>query len=352
MALSPQEAAAMLERLRSLCVTKGEDTAPLEEAARILRKSGYKQELSQVFREAIWWPDAHPHVGALWMRRLLSSNNWDRRYPKTMDELYRRGEIGQRAVIEFLETVPAKNRAALVQEALRKHGKWLRKDATGWGAAARALVGVRLYRQAAKWMADWRTRPDLDLPLLHCLAVALRGSGREKQAGEVTQLALAKPGVEQQFSIFHLWQAQEEALVENTTAAAASFKQAHPEGWEDDALVLYYLVRGVIRVQRADAESRADAFRTAYNRIGDQLGRRRIYKCDRMLRRQYRRCFWRMARDSGQVGSGLLACWRSADNWMVIIALLLVPGLQLFLPIYLLRLCTNRRGKSRRGQGS
>jgi hypothetical protein len=338
----------MIERLRSLCVTKGEDAA-LEEAARVLRKSGYKQELSQVFREAIWWPDAHPHVGALWMRRLLSSNNWDRRYPKTMDELCRRGEIGRRAVIEFLETVPTKNRTALVQEAVRKHGRWLKKDPIGWGVTARALVGVRLYRQAANWMADWRARPDLDLPQLHCLAVAMRGAGREKQAQEVIQLALAKPGADQQFSIFYLWQAQEEALAKNTAAAAAQFKQAHPEGWEDDSLVLYYLVRGVIRVQRAESESRADASGAAYDRVRDQLGRRRIYKCDLMLRRQYRRCLWRMAWDSGNVGSGLLARWRSADSWAVIIPLLLVPGLQLLLPLYLLRLSTNRRGRSRRG---
>lgn len=338
----------MIERLRGLCLTKGENLSELEEATRLLRKSGYKQELSQVFREAIWWPEAHPHVGALWMRRLLSSNNWDRRYPKTMDQLCRRGEIGRRAVIEFLETVPAKNRTALVRGAVRKHGRWLRKDAHGWGVAARALVGVRLYSWAAKWMADWRRRPELDLPLLQCLTLALRGAGREKEAQEVIGLALAKPDPDQRFSIFHLWQAQEAALQRETAEASAHFKQVHPEGWEHDSLVLYYLVRGVIRVQKADAESRADAFRSNYYRIADQLGRRRIYKCDSMLRRQYRRCVWRMGRDAGRNGGALLACWQSADSWLVIVPLLLVPGLQLFLPLYLLRLCTYRHGQSKR----
>jgi hypothetical protein len=338
----------MIERLRSLCVTKGEDITELEEATRQLRKSGYKQELSQVFREAIWWPETHPHVGALWMRRLLSSNNWDRSYPKTMDELCRRGEIGRRAVIEFLETVPTKNRAALVREAVGKHGRWLRKDASAWGVAARALVGVRLYSQAARWMADWRKRPELDLPLLHCLTMALRGTGKERKAEQVIELALARGGVDQQFSIFHLWQAQEDALRGNATKAAAHFKEVHPEGWDDDSLVLYYLVRGVIRVQRADPESRSDTFRSAYYRVLDQLGRRRIYKCDAMLRRQYRRCLWRMGRDAGHTGGGMMACWQSADSRALTIPLLLVPGLQLFLPLYLLRLCTNRRGKFKR----
>lgn len=347
-ALSPQEAAKMVERLRGLCVAKNQDATELEEATRVLRQSGYKQELSLLFRDAIWWPDAHPHVGALWMRRLLSSNNWDRRYPKTMDELCRRGEIGRRAVIEFLETVPVKNRAALVRRAVRKHGRWLRKDPAGWGVTARALVGVRLYARAAKWMAGWRSRPALELPLCQCLAVALRGAGRERKAAEVVQLALGKPGVDEQFSIFHLWHAQENALRGDGSTAAAHFKRVHPEGWDDDSLVLYYLVRGVIRVQRAEKESRVDAFWAGYNRVGDQLGRRRIYKCDRMLRRQYRRCLWRMARDSGKWGGGLLACWRSAESWGMLIPLLVLPGFQLFLPLYLLRLCTHRRGQHRR----
>jgi hypothetical protein len=347
-ALNPQEAAKMLERLRSLCLTKGEDVSALENATRQLRKSGYKQELSQVFREAIWWPESHPHVGALWMRRLLSSNNWDRRYPKTMDELCRHGEIGRHALIEFLETVPGKNRMALVREAVRKHARWLRKDAKGWGVAARALVAVRLYSQATKWMADWRKRPELDLPLLHCLTLALRGTGKERQAEQVIQLALARDGVDQEFSIFHLWQAQEDALKGDPTKAAAHFKAVHPEGWDDDSLVLYYLVRGVIRVQRADSESRGDTFRSAYHRVLDQLGRRRIHKCDLMLRRQYRRCLWRMGRDAGHTGGAIMACWQSADNSAMVLPLLVVPGLQLFLPLYLLRLRTNRRGKFKR----
>ena len=347
-ALSPQAAAKMVERLRALCRTQTQDVTDLEEATRVLRLSGYKQELSQLFRDAIWWPDAHPHVGALWMRRLLSSNNWDRRYPKVMDELCRRGDIGHRAVLEFLQTVPSKNRMALVRQAVRKHGRWLRADPAGWGVAARALVAVRLYRLAVKWMADWRKRPELDLPLLQCLAVALRGAGREKHAEEVVGLALQKPDSDQRFTIFHLWEAEEKGLAGETAAAAAHFKQVVPEGWDDDELVLYYLTRGVIRVQRADAESRSETYRGAYHRIHDQLGRRKLYKCDKMLRRQYRRCLCRMARDSGKTGSGIMTFWRSADSWATVGPLLVIPGLQLFLPVYLLRLCTNPRGRSRR----
>jgi hypothetical protein len=55
-----------------------------------------------------------------------------------------------------------------------------------------------------------------------------------------------------------------------------------------------------------------------------------------------------MGRDAGHTGGGMMACWQSADSRALTIPLLLVPGLQLFLPLYLLRLCTNRRGKFKR----
>jgi len=228
--LSPQEAAVAVERLRELCRTSGEAVEPLDHAAKALRDSGYKQDLTHVLREAITWPDAHPHVGALWVRRLVSSNNWDRTYPSAMDELCRRGEIGHRAVIAFLEVVAAKGRVELVRRTVQKHGPWLRENPTGWRVAAQALVQVRLYGLASRWTSDWRAHPDLNPGALYCVALALRGVGREREAHEVVQLALSKPFADQQFPILKLWCAQEEALAGNTESAAAHFNAINSSG--------------------------------------------------------------------------------------------------------------------------
>ena len=346
-ALSPQEAAKAVEQLRELCRSKGDQWEALDLAAQALRDSGYKRELTQVLREAVTWPEAHPHVGVLWVRRLVSSNNWDRSYPETLDELCHRGEIGHHAVIEFLDAVAAKERAELVRQTVRRHGGWLRQDATGWGVAAQALVRVRLYRLAARWVSDWRSRGELDLPLLHSVALALRGVGREREANEVVKLALSKPSAEQQFPILKLWCAQEEALAGNTESAAAQLKDVRPAGWEPDSVVLFYLSRGVIRVQRAETKGRGEAFAAALDRVRDQFRHHKIHEREVMLRRQYRRCVWRMAHDSGRWGAGLVGAWRSADRWSTLVVLLLVPGLQLFAPLYLVRLCTNRHGRHR-----
>lgn len=346
-ALSPQEAAKMVEQFRELCRTKGEQLEALDQAAKALRESGYKQELTHVLREAVTWPDSHPHVGALWARRLVSSNNWDRTYPAMLDELCGRGEIGRHAVIEFLQAVAAKDRPELVRQTVRKHAGWLHQEAAGWPVAAQALVKVRLYGIAARWVSDWRSRGELDLPLLHSVALALRGAGREREAHEVVLLALSKPNAEQQFPVLKLWCAQEEALKGDTEVASTQLKDVRPVGWEADSVVLFYLTRGMVRVQRAEPQARSEAFAAAVDRVRDQFRRHKIYEREVMLRRQYRRCMSRMARDSGRWMASLAGAWRSADRCSTLLFLLLIPGLQLFAPLYVFRLCTNRRGRDR-----
>ncbi len=347
-ALSAQQLDKTIERVRQLCVTPGEDVTELEETAETLRNAGFRQELMRLLSEALSLPEANPHVGAMWMRRVVLSKVWDHRYPTSMDSLCERGEIGHRAVIEFLELVGAKRRHQLVRQATRRHAKWLRTHPQGWSAAGRALVQARCYSQAVRWMADWRSQPALDLATLYNLTLALRATGRAEEAQELMRIALSKPGGGEQFPIFKLWLAQDEVFAGNVQNASALFKAVDPTGWDDDALAVFYLVRSVLRVQKAQESKRAEAFSSARDRLSDIFRRVPIYKRDVFLRREYRRCFTRMARDAGEWAQSVRAVWRSAESWGFIVPLLLIPGLQLFLPCYLYRLCARRRGLPKR----
>jgi hypothetical protein len=346
-ALSAQELERTLDLFRRLCATPGEDVSLLEQTADTLRNAGFKQELMQMLRDALTLPEANPHVGALWVRRIVTSKIWNHRYLQDIDALCKHGEVGRRAVIEFLELVGPKRRAHLVQQAVARHAKWLRADPRGWAATGRALARSRCYGQAAKWMSNWRKQPDLDLPTLHCLALAMRASGRAKEAEEVIRLALSKPGAPEQFPVLQIWIAQDKAFAGETQDAAVTFKQINNVGLDDDSLALYYLVRGVIRVQKADKPTRKEAFISASQRIADLFRKIPIYKRDVFLRREYRRCFARMAKDSGAWSQAIPAVWRSAENFSFLFPLLVIPGLQLLLPCYLYRFCARRRGVSK-----
>ena len=347
-ALSAQQLEKTLLAFRQLCLTPGDDTGALEQVAETLRNAGFRRELMDILRETLTRPEVNPHVGAIWIRRSVTSKFWDHRYPESLDELCQRGEVGHRAVIEFLQILGAKRRYALIRQTIARHRKWLRSDPQGWSAAGRALVQARCYRQAAQWMADWRKKPDLDLETLHSLTLALRASGRTKQANEVARVVVERPGALEQFPMFKLWQAEDLAFSGDTEGASNVFKTVNPAGWDDDALAAYYLVRSVIRVQKAERSNRGQALTTALERLRDLFRRRPIYKRDVYLRRQYRRCVTRMARDAGAWPEAIRARWRSAESWPFALVLLVVPGLQLFLPVYLYRLLTRRHGVSGR----
>jgi len=151
----------------------------------------------------------------------------------------------------------------------------------------------------------------------------------------------------EEFPIVKLWVAQDQALCGKTQEASSTIKQIDPSGWEDDSLACYYLVRGVIRVQKAQDKDRTEAFEAARDRVGQLFRKNPIWKRDVYLRREYQRCLLRMAKDAGNWSERFRVRWRSAHSAPLALALLLAPGLQLLAPFYLYRLCSHRRGAAR-----
>jgi hypothetical protein len=345
-ALTAQEFEKTAASFRRLCATPDATLASLDETAEVLREAGFKQELMHLLREALRQPEVNPHVGALWIRRVITSKIWDHRYPEGLDELCQKGEVGQRAVIEFLELAGRKRRGSLALKAVARHRRWLRANPEGWAAAGRALALSRCYPQAARWMSNWREQPSLDNSTVYCLALTFRATGKSRKAMEVARVALDRPGALEEFPILKLWVAQDHAFSGQTQEASTMFKQIDPSGWEDDALACYYLVRGVIRVQKAQDKDRKEAFEMARERVAQLFRKKPIWKRDVYLRGEYHRCLLRMAKDASVWSERFRVGWRSAHSGRVAVALLLVPGLQVLVPCYLYRLCSHRRGSA------
>jgi hypothetical protein len=341
--LSPQQAQLALDQLEEWCLDRTSSAEQLDAAAKALRDAGYKVELSQIVHHALADPEANPHVGALWIRRVVSRRRWNGRYPDHMDSLCRQGEIGRRAVIEFLETMSARRKDHLVHRVLRKHRRWLHGHPTGWPATARALMRLNSHGALCRWMSDWDKRSNVEADLMYGLALALRSTGQEPKAHEVVNRALARSGAAEKYPTLELWYALEEALAGRTQSAVEHFERLEPAGWNQYNLCLYCLTRGVIRVQQAQPEERRAAFHHGYERIQERFRVTRVHRCGTLVRREYRRCLWRMSRDAGRLGPGLLATWRSAEAGWFVLPLLVIPGLQLLLPVYLLRLFTGPR---------
>ena len=344
--LSPKEAAEALAELRRLCAVQSDDAVPLENLVQSLREAGYREEMTQVLVDALALPEVNPHVGALWVHRLVTSRSWDRSYPRTMDDLCRRGEVGRRAVLQFLEHTGRKGRARLVRQAVRRHGEWLRAHPQGRSVAARALLNARCYRKVISWTRAWRRFEEPDVEWLDLSGLRLARGGKVQRGARSGASGAGETRRRRAYRVLNLWCATEEALAGSTDAAWAHFRKLKPAGWDEDTLSLFYLTRGVIRVQQSEKGARKEAFRAARERIDDWFRGSRMYRRDFLARRYYRRCLWRMARDSGNWGRGIWGAWRSADHWAFALPLLLVPGLQLLLPTYLYRLLSRRRART------
>jgi hypothetical protein len=340
--LNPKAAILALEEFRALCVKSGEQAQTLEARAKLLRESGYIQELTQALYDVLFDPAANPYVGTLWMRRLVTSKSWHRTYPEELDELCRRGEIGQQAVIELLSYAGTRRKPQLVAAVFRKNKRWLRAHRPGAALMARGLVNTGYYRRAITWLRKVNTGDTTDLDRLFCTVAALRGLGKERQAHRLLSEALPRIQGSPDQSVLLLWFCEEEALSGDPDRAAEAFAQIDTTGWDDNALCLHYLTRGVIRVRRALPERRAAAFKAAYSRIKDVFRKVAPHRRNVLVRRAYRRCVWRMACDSGNRLEGIRSIWRSADTWLTLFPLIIIPGLQLLIPLYVFRCATRR----------
>jgi hypothetical protein len=345
--LSPAQARSALENFSLLCLSPGNHREELDGLAVSLRQSGYIQELSQVLFDTISSPQANDHVGTLWMRRIVTSKSWSRSYPGELDALCARGEIGRGAVLELLSYASQKGRWQLIKPVLKRHGHWLRTDPVGWPLLARALISAGAYRATLRWTAGWQKRPDTDLQVRYAVASALRGLGRERKAHLVIASALEDPGAASRFPLLTLWFSSEAAIRGDVEKAALEFEKLDPTGWDEDTLCLYYLARGVIRVEQAPPELKGRAFRSAYDRIRDRFRRVPPHRRHWLVRRMYRRCLTHMGRAAGKWGKVILTPWRSADSWLLLPVLLFVPGLLVFAPVYIYRCGTRRKAASR-----
>src|SRR5262245_6029173 len=73
--LAPAEAKVALEELRQLASASGDVSELLDRLAKSLRESGYTAEMMAVISESLDLPNANPHLGVLWMRRIVESKS-------------------------------------------------------------------------------------------------------------------------------------------------------------------------------------------------------------------------------------------------------------------------------------
>ncbi len=81
------------------------------------------------------------------------------------------------------------------------------------------MTALGKFREAEKWLGDWKSRSRAEPRMLHNLVWVLQRKGRDAEANEIIRHAVTLAGRDSTHVRFRIWVAMEEALAGNVLAA-------------------------------------------------------------------------------------------------------------------------------------
>ena len=296
--------------LKKLCVANLDDPWPLSGIAETLDKLGRRREVDAVFREALALPDAAPLLGEVWVQRQLARDRWF--ILGTLDRLHKRGEIGRRAIIAYVNAMGKTVRQPFVRRGssrlehgfllwrlLHRHRAWLAKDDQAWGTVGYTLTSMRRRRAVVKWLASWRDHPNAEPWMLSNLVVAFRDLGRVTEANEVCRAALRLPIRDHTSNDFALWLAVEELLAGDANRAAQTIDTFQASDFRPFMQKVFALADAVVKLRSSPQPEKKTAFKEARRRLNKEFAGACLRPYGKGMRRVFRRCVHRMAREYG-----------------------------------------------------
>ena len=190
-ALSSQKPDAALGYFRQLCRAPGDDPEPLERASRMLAASSHtRKRRDRILDEALDREAIPLRTLALCSERAAQKRLRWRKYEKRFVHACGRTETGMLALAQYLERLVELRRRHRLHRLIARERKRIRANTRCWGSVGYALAYLEPPLKAIAWLADWKTRADLEPWMLHNLVITLRVLGRWPEASRVGQHAL------------------------------------------------------------------------------------------------------------------------------------------------------------------
>jgi tetratricopeptide (TPR) repeat protein len=226
------------EKLSAICQCEGDIRWPLNAAAQALRKAGWRFDVRDVLEAAMQQPGVNPEAGSQWMRVVIADGG----LPTDVElrELASRDAAGLQAVATLGEALLDTGHSQQAIEFVLRNQNWLRESTALWGMGGYVLATETRYREAVRWMSDWRKRSDVEAWMLFNLVEALRATDDDATARQVSEHALTLPP-DHTHDLHRLWLAvdrpfEQPELLEYAATAIAT------EGLSNGAAFLHSLV--------------------------------------------------------------------------------------------------------------
>lgn len=265
-----------------------------KEAIEMLEQAEWGAHVDDVIDRTLENEDANPLVGRFWMERCMARG--DRDCARRIDELLDRGEIGEEALVAYVEALAHARNVPPLFAAIEKYRDELRSDTGKWGKIGWAYARVGAFLRAAEWMADWAEHADAQSWMLINLAIAYRATERDEDAHRVSQFALANAEPDATMIFHSVWLAFDDALAGRTVEAARRIADHEQDRAQLDAYfrVVHAMAQSMVKVQQGGRR----AFDSARAELEDAARQNQQLDSDPAIHRAWKKCVSRMARDS------------------------------------------------------
>jgi tetratricopeptide (TPR) repeat protein len=243
--------------LRELCFLPVTHAWPMANAVRALEEAGQARLAEETLWEALQQDGAQPPAGLHWGR--VASERDDQYVRQTLPQLFARPDTGEQALHAWFEKLAKANRKDEIRSFIAEHRAVWMADVRLWGVVGWVATLIRDYRLANEVCSNWRDYSGVAPWMLVNAVEGFRAEKRHEEAVECSRHALSLPE-DGGTHLHHLWLACDAAGAGQFDAAREHEQQIQPQRLDDDYSFLYTLVAGVLQMQLAPPQQRAEAF--------------------------------------------------------------------------------------------
>lgn len=214
-----------------------------------MEEAGWAKAVDSVLDSAIDADESAPLVGRFWVERRLARG--DHSCADKFDELLERGEVGEQALMAYLDGLGQAKDAKRLRALVETHREALRGPTSLWGQVGWAYACVQQFDQAAEWMSDWPQRDDAASWMMLNLAIALRSLRRVDEARRVSEFTLQNAEPDQTIMFHAVWLAFDEAMAGRTLEASkrVATHEANHEQLDSYFKLIHALTKALVLVQ-------------------------------------------------------------------------------------------------------
>jgi len=250
-------------------------------------------------------PIAGPTVAAVWAGEAAATCRPAEMWRK-LETLGTDGNAGTAAVVAYLKWLVTCLQKGVLLRFIKKYGERLRASTETWGQVGVALLNLRHSARAARWLADWRARDDVQPWMLVNVAVARRHVGDFAEAAAASEHALTLPR-DHTFAYHGAMAAFEAALRGEGARARKILADSSGDAATGHVAFWRSLAEAVCAAADAAAEpDRRRRFRLARGKVGDAKRSEPMFRRQPGLRRGQARAARAIARS---VGGPLARLW-------------------------------------------